>query len=159
MCKQGTETRITRCLFPKPGCKGGEKNGSNHPQGSYRSAGEGNTPGLHLPLLSQVTVEGSRPDTGTTDQCSSAYLMFSNLKNGELPLERDGGGKETRLDTGMPCSQTCPLLLRRFLFTRAGLTFSCGSLDSNVSAPLHTCPDALSCLCSPGIHVLIPNLQ
>ena len=107
----------------------------------------------------QVTVEGPRLDVRTTDQCSSAYLMFSNLKKGELPSERDGGGKERRLGTGMLCSQTCPLSLYRFLFTRAGLTFSCGSPDPNASAPLHTYADALSCSCSPKIHVLIPNLQ
>ena len=81
--------------------------------------------------------------------------MFSNLKKGELPSERDGGGKERRLGTGMLCSQTCPLSLYTFLFTRAGLTFSCGSLDSNVSAPLHTYADALRYSCSPKIHVLI----
>lgn len=36
MCKQGTEMRITRCLFPKPGCKGGERNGSRSSSGKLQ---------------------------------------------------------------------------------------------------------------------------
>lgn len=82
---KGQRQESQNAYSPSLAAKVGREMGQDHPQGSSRSAGEGNTSGLHLPLLSQVTVEGSRLDVGTTDQCSSAYLMLSNLKKGELP--------------------------------------------------------------------------
>ena len=66
---------------PSLAAKVGREMGQDDPQGSSTAAGEGNTPRLQLPLLNHMTVEGSRLDRGT-DQCSSAYLMFNNLKKG-----------------------------------------------------------------------------
>lgn len=138
-CRQGTETRITRCLFPSLAAKVGREMGQDDPQGSSRAAGEGNTPDFSCrsSITWQLRVQGWTEAPPTS--AARLYLMFNNLKKGELPWERDGGGKERRLGTGMLCSQTCPLSLYRFLFTRAGLTFSCGSPGPQCLPSAHIC--------------------